>query len=706
MEDNFLNTFFSPNGIVVIGASQDPTKLGYALARNLAECGYMGVLHFVNPRRGVLFERSVYPSVAEVPDPVDLAILLIPASSVPRVLGECGERGIRAAIIASGGFREIGPSGAALEQECLKVARAYRMHLIGPNCVGVIDTHLPMNATFLAPPGPPAGDLALLSHSGAFCATVLDWAHGQGLGFSRLVSLGNQVDLTETDLLAETAADPHTNVVLLYLESIGDGRRFVQTVPLVTQKKPVVALKVGRSASGQRAAASHTGSLAGQDAAFDAAFRHCGVIRAASSEDLFDWSRVLAWCPVPQGPKTAILTNAGGPGVSAADALETHNLQLADFQAHTCTQLSALLPAAASINNPVDLLATATPGQYAACLRLLLADPGVDAVVVILVPPPLFEAYAILQEVIPLIKESAKPVVMVVMGETKIQAAVQLLRSERIPDYRFPERAVAALWALAQRGEYIRRPKLSPPIFEDTHQSHVANLLATNSASKNGWLPGETALAVVQAYGIQTPPQVLARTLSEALAAANRLGLGAGGQRIALKIASPDIPHKTDVEGVILNITRRKDLTNAFKAMLQRVQNTRPQAKILGVYLQPMVPPGQEVILGAVQDPQFGPLVLFGSGGVEVEGLKDVAFGLAPLTELEANTMIDATWAGRKLVGYRSLPAADRSAVLSALLRLAQLAADFPQLTEIEINPLRALAQGAYALDVRIRLAP
>ena len=704
MKSDLEGILFKPAGIVVVGASQDEAKLGYALARNLVESGYPGSLHFVNPRRGSLFGLPIYGSIAEVPDPVDLAVLLIPAPATPQAIRQCGARGIRAAIVASGGFREMGSEGAALEREILLAAQEYGMRLVGPNCVGLIDTHLPLNATFLPPPGAPSGDLALISQSGAFCMVVIDWSRSQGLGFSRLVSVGNQADLNESHFLELVASDPDTRVVTLYLEGVGDGRRFLQTAAQVAPHKPVLALKVGGSASGSRAAASHTGSLAGADAAYNAAFRRCGVIRATSSEELFDWARALAWCPPITGRSAAVLTNAGGPGVTAADALDRNGLRLADLAPQTTLQLRSLLPPAAGINNPVDLLASATPQQFTACLQLLMADPGVDGILLILVRPPLFDPLAIFTPLIPIIQNSPKPVVTVLMGGEQMLPAVQALRQAHIPDYPFPERAAAALAALAQRAEFLQLGS-APPVFTDIDRQAVEQLLACSAPGNGGWLSAQAAQAVLAAYGIPAPPQYLAATLEEAQSAAQRLGLGQAGVSLALKITAQEITHKSDVGGVLLDIATLTELEQGFETLRQRLQAAQSQVQFQGVTLQRMAPAGQEVITGMVQDAQFGPLVMFGSGGVEVEGLKDVAFGLGPLTEADADYMIDATWAGRKLAGFRSLAPADRGAVKDALLRLSQLAADFPQLAEIEINPLRALPAGALALDVRIRIA-
>jgi acetyl coenzyme A synthetase (ADP forming)-like protein len=705
--DSSLKAFFSPQGVVIVGASLIPTKLGYGLSRNLVQSGYQGAIHFVNIKGGKLLGHPVYKTIQDVPDPVDLAVLLIPAPATPGAIRECGERGIQAVIVASGGFRETGPEGAALEDACLQAADEYGIRMIGPNCIGLLDTHLPLDTTFLSPPGPTPGDVAFISHSGAICAAVIDWARGQGFGLSRLVSLGNQADVNETDMLAPVAADPHTRVLTLYLEGVSDGRRFVAEAEKVTRHKPVVALKVGRFASGQRAVASHTGALAGQEGAFNAAFRRAGVIRVESSEDLFDWARALAWCPLPEGRSVAVLTNSGGPGVTAVDALESLGLEVAKLQNGTQERLRQELGTAASTQNPVDMLASATPQQYAECLNILLGDPGVHSVLVILPPPPMHTAGGAAKAMIPAIYTADKPVVVALMGERLIQEAVELFRAARVPDYRFPERAAAALAILVQRAETLKRVKTATPQAARDLQVHpeiVREALAAYRQSTPGssekFLPQEITSRIFQAYGLPTLPMGLAHSAEEAVDMARRMGFP-----VVLKVASPDIVHKSDVGGVLLNLTDAQAVRQGYTAITRDGSKAGPGVEILGVHVQRMIPAGQEVIIGAVQDPQFGPLVMFGSGGVEVEGLKDVEFALAPLAEAEAGYLLEHTWAGRKLRGYRNLPPADREAVMDALLRLAQLAADFPELVDVEINPLRVLGEGegAYALDVRAR---
>jgi acetyltransferase len=695
-----LTPFFSPRGVAVIGASQNPNKLGYGLARNLVQSNYQGAVHFVNPKGGILFGSEMHTGVGHVPDPVDLAVILIPAPSVPEALRECGQRGLKAVIIGSGGFRETGPAGQKLEDECLQIARTFQMRLLGPNSIGLLDTHFPLDATFLPPPGPLAGDVAFISHSGAICAAVIDWARGQGFGLSRLISLGNQADVNETDLLAPVGEDPFSKVLTLYLEGVSDGARFTREAQRLSQRKPVIALKVGRFKSGQRAIASHTGALAGQEIAYDAAFRRAGVIRADTSEEMFDWARALAWCPPPEGHSTAVLTNAGGPGAAAADRLEAAGMSLAKLTTDTLDALRSSLPPEASLSNPVDMLASASPEHYAACLRILLDDPGVHSILVILPPPPMYTAGAVAKAIIPVIHRTDKPVVIALMGERLIQEAVEHFRAARIPEYRFPERAASALSILSQRADYLQRADQNPVTYDDIDQARASKIV--ESFRKWGarvFLPQGTANELLQAYGISTLPIETADTPETAVTKARMIGYP-----VALKIDSPDIAHKSDVKGVLLDLKDNRDVLEGFRQLVSNARESRPNAVVRGVYVQPMAPQGQEVIVGGLQDPQFGPLVMFGSGGIEVEGLNDVAFAMAPMTDLEAEYVLGNTWAGRRLRGYRDLPPADRAALKQVLQRLAQLIADLPHIAEIEINPLVVLNPGVGCLPVDIRV--
>ena len=696
--DASLKPFFEARGIVVLGASTQQDKLGFGVARNLVQSRYPGKIHFVNPKGGNLFGRMIYTDLSEVPDPLDLAVIVVPAPAVPETLRQCGERGIRAAIIISGGFRETGPAGAALEEKCVQIARQYQMRFIGPNCVGLIDTNFPLDTTFLQTPTPPPGEVALLSHSGAICAALIDWSRGQGFSFSRLISLGNQADVNETDMLIPLAEDPKTRVIGLYLEHIGSGRDFVRVAAQIARHKPIVALKSGRFSAGQKAAASHTGALAGSDTAYQAAFEKAGVLRVANAEEMFDWSHALAWCPLPKGPRTAILTNAGGPGVIAADGVEQHGLQLAELSPQTVAALTDLLPPAASKNNPVDMIASGGPKEYEACLRLLLADPQVDSVLVLSVPPPMYPASQVAERLISVIQASEKPVLIAFTGGQLVEEAVEMFRKAHIPAYPFPERAASALACLARRAEFLKQPEVTYLPLEDADREKAHQLLAESPAGS--WLDPEACSRLMDTYRIPNAAVRLARAPEEAAELATQMGFP-----VVLKVASPDLPHKSDVGGVLLNLRTKEEVISGYTQIVWKVRAVEPQAFIEGVHVQRMTPPGQEVIVGAVRDAQFGPLVMFGSGGVEVEGLRDVAFALAPLNQAEAEKLIRRTWAGKKLQGFRSIPPGDEAAVADVLVRLSHLAYDCQEISEIEINPLRVLspAAGAIALDVRAR---
>ena len=681
--DSSLLPLFKPKGVVVVGASTSPEKLGYGVARNLIQSGYQGAIHFVSQKQGELFDLPIYTDLRQVPDPVDLAILIVPPKATPEAIQACGQRGIKAATIVTGGFREVGAEGAALEDQCLEIARQYGVRLLGPNCIGTIDTHYPLDTTFLQPPMPTQGGIGFISHSGAFAASIVDWARDEGFGFSQIVSLGNQADVNETDMLPMLADDPHTKVIVLYMESVSDGRRFVEFARDVSRSKPVIALKVGRFESGQKAAASHTGALAASDTAFDAAFEKAGILRADTTEQMFDWARgfdTLANARYSTTKRIAILTNAGGPGVIAADSLELNGLSLARLSETALKDLSAILPPSASIHNPVDMLASASPDTYADCLKILLEDSNVDAAMVILPPPPMFKAEVVAEKLIKTINQFDKPVVIALLGSTLIKEARSTFEQSNIPTYPFPERAASALGALYKRAELLGIDIADTPELKsaDPVVKNVDDLL-TN-------------------YEIPTAPMKLAQDENEAITIADKLGYP-----VVMKIASPDILHKSDIGGVVLNIQDAEFLRIAYTQVMERAKSAEPDAKIDGVHLQRQIPDGQEVIVGMVRDPQFGPLMMFGSGGVEVEGLKDVAFALAPLNQAEAQEMIHKTWAGRKLKGFRHIPPADEESVIDVLVKLSCLAFENESIEEIEINPLRVLQIGSIALDVRMK---
>jgi acetate---CoA ligase (ADP-forming) len=692
-----LATLFAPRGIAVIGASRDATRLGYGVARNLVNSGYRGAIHFINPHADQILGLRCYASIDVAPDPIDLVVVIVPAAGVPRTIEACGQRGIRWAVIVSGGFRETDQAGAELERQIVAIAQRYNLRLIGPNCIGLIDTHLPFNTTFIKSV-PQPGEIAFVSQSGAICQAVIDWGTGMGFGFSRIASLGNQADLSEAEVITALASDPYTRVITMYLEGVKDGAQFKQAVSAAAREKSIVALKVGRTAAGKRAVSSHTGALAGQETAYDVVFDRYGILRASTTEELFDWARALAWCPPLQGDQVAVLTNAGGPGILAVDAIEANGLHLATLSTETIVALKEFLLPHASFSNPIDMLASAGPLEYAAALHVLLNDTGVDAVLVICVPPPIEDSTPVAQAVAEVGQAATKPVVVAVMGEATVRDALKALRATRLTDYRFPERAASALGALWRHVQWQARPGEQPVVFEDVDRAAVSAALIANQHSN--WITGTTATQILEAYRIGGTREALVRSGDEAVQWADEFGYP-----VVLKIASPDIPHKSDIGGVALDLREAEAVRLAFERIMAQARAADPAARIDGATIQPMLHTGQEVIIGAVRDEQFGPLIMFGAGGVDVEGQRDVAFGLAPLTRPEAERMIEATFAGRRLRGLRGSPPVDREAVIDRVLRVAQFAFDFPQVAEVEINPLWVMESGAVAIDVRMKVA-
>lgn len=697
MIDSTLIPFIEPTGVVIVGVSGNTSKLGYGIANNLVNSGFGGEIHFVSQKHGKLFGRQVYSSLMDVPDPVDLAVLIVPAPSICSALEDCKQRGIHAAIVISSGFREVGEEGAKLEQEMMRIAINSKIRLLGPNCIGLIDTHFPLDTTFLPPPMPTPGDVAFISQSGAICAAIIDWARGQGFGFSKLISLGNQADINETDMLAAVAEDKNTRVLTLYLESVSNGCKFVETATRISSQKPIIALKVGRFASGQRAAASHTGAMAGDDVAYQAAFKKSGIFRASSSEEMFDWASALACSPLPAGRNMAVLTNAGGPGVIAADALEIEGLSLAELHPETRKKIEGILPSAAGLHNPIDMLASASPQLYADCLMALIDDVNVNGVLIILPPPPMYPAEEVADALIPIIQSSSKPVVIALMGEHLIKTASDHFRKARIPEYRFPERAASALSVLVKRAEFLNKKNSESHEITNLDIKPVGDLL--KKTIPGNWLDHDSIRHLMQAYNIPFSGLELATNSMEAGILSTKIGFP-----LVLKIASQDISHKSDVGGVMINIQTPLEAEKGFISILEKVKAEMPEAKIDGVYLQKMYKEGQEVIIGSVRDPQFGQLIMFGSGGIEVEGLKDIAFSLAPLSRTDANNLISETWAGRKLQGFRNILQADVDAVEEVLILFSHLVSDHPEISEIEINPMKVFTSGVIALDVRVKL--
>ena len=698
-----LTEFFTPSTVAVIGASTNPDKLGHAVLENLVSGGFaqVGKIFPVNPKATEILGLPAYASVQEIPEAIDLAVIVIPYRIVPDALRTCGEKKIPAVIVISAGFREAGREGLERELELIEIAKQYGIRLIGPNCLGVIDTFTPLNASFSAGT-PMKGPMAFMSQSGALGTAVLDISLAGRLGLSKFVSLGNKADVDEIDLLEAWEDDEDTNVIMIYSEGMTNGQEFINTARRVTAKKPVVAIKSGVTQSGSRAVSSHTGSLAGSEQAYYAAFRQAGVLRADSMQSLFDIALALGYQPLLEGDRIAIITNAGGPGILATDALERSGLSLARFENETISALGQYLPDAASAANPVDVLGDARANRYQMALEKVSKDPNVDGLMVVLTPQAMTEIEATADAIGKLAESIDKPVVTSFMGEAKVKPGVDRLEKFGIPNYPFPERAALAFKAMSDYRQIKSRPTPKYKKF-DVDKKTTQQVLDKVRDEGRMAIGDSEARQILTAYGMKIPISELAATPDEAVETANQIGYP-----IVLKIASPDILHKTDVGGVKVGLSSAEEVRDAFELMVYRAQRYLPQAHLWGCLVQQMVPPGGlEVLVGMNRDPQFGPLVTFGLGGIYVETLKDVTFRIAPFAVQSAEKMLSEIRARALLDGVRGDPPVDKAAIVDTLLRIGQLVQDFPEIVELDINPLMVYPKGmgAIAIDMRLVLS-
>jgi len=694
-----LDAFFTPQSVAVVGAAREPGKLGYGVLHNILEYGYQGKVYPINPKADEILGLKCYPRVVDVPDPVDLVVIVVPNKFVPQVMEECGQKGVKGAIIISAGFREAGMDGIKLEQQVLEVAARHGIRVIGPNCLGVISTHTPLNASFAAGM-PPQGGIAFMSQSGALCTAILDWALSQGIGFSHFVSLGNKADVNEVDLLQAWDNDEHARVIIVYMEGLNDGRKFIRVAREVTQHTPVIAVKSGNTAAGSRAVSSHTGSLAGSERAYEAAFRQTGVLRADSIEHLFDYSVAFSYQPPLKGRNVAIVTNAGGPGIMATDALERSGLKLATLQPETVAVLREGLPATANVFNPIDVIGDALADRYAHALKAALEDSNVNGVIVILTPQVYTQIEETAQVVGRLAGAQDKPVVACFMGEQKVGPGIKILNEHSIPNYLFPERAVGALKAMADFWEQRQRPHPEYKRFE-VDQERVRTIFERVRSEGRLSLGDAESRDIMEAYGLRIPRSILAKDVEEAVAAADSIGYP-----VVLKIASPDILHKSDIGGVRVNVRDADQVRDLFDLLVYRAQRHMPEAQIWGVLVQEMVSKGKETIIGVNRDPQFGPLLMFGLGGIYVEVLKDVTFRIAPVSGQEAVEMVQEIRSYHLLRGVRGERPSDLEAITDTILRVSQMVNDFPEIVEMDINPLMVYeaGRGAVAVDMRFVL--
>ena len=696
-----LEKFFRPESVAVIGASREKGKVGHDVLSNLIEHGFKGGIYPVNPKADEILGLKCFASIRDVPGNVDLAVVVVPARFAPDVVKDCAAKKVPALIVITAGFKETGREGAEIERRMVETARENGIRIVGPNCLGLIDTAANLNASF-ADGMPPKGNIAFLSQSGAFGTAILDWAIAQNIGFSKFISVGNKADIDEVELTQAIGEDAHSNVILGYVESIARGREFMRVAAEITRRKPVILMKSGGTAAGARAASSHTGALAGSENAYTAAFKQAGVMRASKVEDLFDWGLAFSYQGGIEGPRVALVTNAGGPGIIATDAIENSDLKMADFTRETIAVLRDKLPPTANVYNPIDVIGDVKADRYAVALEGALNDPGVDGVIVILTPQTSTEPLPTAEVIAEAARGTNKPVLACFLGGNTVDRAARHLMEHRVPTFPFPERAVGAMDALYRYRRWSRRTTAEPAVY-DVDRAKVREVFEKARAANQLELGEVETRQVVTAYGFRVPASSLARTGDDAVRLANEMGLP-----VVMKIASPDILHKSDVGGVAVGLKTADEVAESYQKMMTNVRRHMPHADVRGVLIQEMIGGGREVILGMTRDPQFGPMLMFGLGGIYVEVLKDVAFRIAPIAMADARAMMSEIRSRALLRGVRGQQPADVDAVAEGLLRLSQLVTDFPEIVEMDVNPLSVFprGQGAVAIDARLTLAP
>ena len=703
-----LEPVFRPRSVAVIGASRRRDAIGGAILHNLIEQGFQGPVYPVNPKASYVQAMATYPTVEAIPGEVDLAVIVVPAEQVLDTVEACGRKGVKALVVISAGFKETGEAGKKREQALVESARKHSMRLVGPNCLGILNTDpaVRLNATF-SPVYPPAGRVAFSSQSGALGLAILDYARQLNLGISQFVSVGNKAEVSGNDLIEFWEKDPGTDLILLYLESFGNPRKFTQIARRVARTKPIIAVKSGRTPGGSRAASSHTGALAGSDAAVDALFRQSGVIRTDTIEELFDTAMLLESQPVPAGRRVAILTNAGGPGIMAADACESAGLTLASLEPKTTKGLRAFLPAEASVRNPVDMIASADAPAFEKALKLLCADKNVDSVIVIFVPPLVTGAQDVARAILAGTAGSTKTILSCFMGSHGVPESLASLQEGHIPSYSFPETAARTLARAVAYGAWRNAPPGKVPSVSGVNQERgrqaIVRALANPAAGEPRWMEAGLMNELFTAYGIRTSTARPAATRGEAASIAKSIGFP-----VALKVRSPDVVHKTDVGGVRLNLRSEAEAAQAFDGIREALSRAKPGARFGGVTVEPMVQGGVETIVGMTRDPSFGPVVLFGLGGVAVELLRDVSLRVAPLTDHDAEEMVREIGGYPLLNGYRGAPLSNVASVIDLLHRVSRLASDHPEIMELDLNPVVVFHGDAscLAIDARLRLAP
>jgi acetyltransferase len=694
-----LEALFYPGAVAVIGASRSPGKVGHEVVANLVNFGYKGKIVPINPSAADVLGIKCYASLAEYGSGIDLSVISVPTRFVKQAVQESIAAGAKAIVAITAGFKETGADGAAMEKELAAICRQAGVRLMGPNCLGLINTDNMMNASF-AKQMPRPGGISVISQSGALCTAILDWAAERHIGLAKLVSIGNKAELNETDFLQALAQDPQTKVIVAYLESITVGDEFLKAAELAASLKPVVILKSGTTKAGAKAASSHTGSLAGGDTAYGAAFKRCGVIRADGFEELFDYATALLMQPVPKGNRLAIITNAGGPGIMAADAAEEAGFAVGSLTPAIADELKKQLPSSASTANPLDVLGDADADRYALAVKAALGDPTVESIIVLLTPQAMTFPKQVALAIAELAKDAPKPVLVSFLGGTEVRPGREELVAHNLPDFPSPERAVDALRAMMEYAAWKQRPPRKVTRFP-VNRRRVERIIGRQIRSGRYEIGEIAAKEILRAYGFTTAEGSLARTVEEAVEVAERVKYP-----VAMKIVSPDILHKSDVGGVRLNLHNGDAVRDAFELMMMRVKRRHPNVPVEGVYIEQMCPKGRETILGLTRDPQFGPMLMFGLGGIFVEVLKDITFHLAPITAEEAMQMLKETRSYALLEGVRGESSVDLAAIADGLQRISQLATDFPRIVELDINPffVGKVGQPAFVADARMTL--
>jgi acetyl coenzyme A synthetase (ADP forming)-like protein len=696
---SFRNLLY-PESIAVVGASSNPHKVGYAILKNILDGGFEEPVYPINPKANSILDTKCYPSLLDVPGNIESAVIVVNRDIVLSIIKDCEKKGIKALVIISAGFGETNEEGKKLQNEIVEAVRSANITMMGPNCLGLINPWHKLNAAFGQPLGEP-GSIALISQSGALIASIQDWAQENKLGFSLIASIGNKASVDEVDFFDYLKNDEKTKVIAAYLEDISRGQEFMRIAERVGKVKPLVILKSGRSKAGAKAASSHTGSLAGSDVAYESAFKRLGVIRAQSIEHLFDISTALAYQPLPKSNRIAVITNAGGPGIMMSDALEMSGLEVVSIDDETKSNLSKILPPSASVNNPIDVLGDADSERYGNSLDVTLKSSSVDGVIVILTPQKMTDDTAIAKEIVKISGRYQKPVMTCFMGADTIKNGLEILRKNHIPQYSVPERAAKAMFEMVKYKEYKSRPLRIIERF--AVNTHPVIKIIKSYRSRNLLEIGEfDAKTIMESYGMTIPEGHFASTSSEAVSFANEMGYP-----VAMKISSPDILHKSDVGGVRIGLENATDVEDAFDLMMLRIKNRMPEANLKGVLVEKMIDKGKEVILGVKKDLQFGPMLMFGLGGIFVEVLKDVSFSLSPITAEECRKMMENTKSYKLLTGVRGEKPVDIQAIITSLQRLSQLVIDFPEIYEVDINPLKVgqPGDGAFVVDARIILS-